>query len=359
MNFLIPNESTQRLPVGARLQLCAEVLTNLAGCPSGVLALIDACGSVQEYVRIGPAPERESGATVNEELRLLVRQMPEAADQFMGLAPCHPLIARLFGEPPVGRAHSVIGRISWQPDCDLVLVAGWRPTCLEPLEAALLGRGVNACRNAIQADSGKEGGEGAGLDLINSVVSPVIRVDERLNIVNLNEAAQRELMQGGVLREQGGRLASAACHAMEELRAAVRRSVREAGGEGRRSSIIPLTGDAGLPRFAIVAPSPLHGEDPTAVVVLPEIDGEEGARRLSALYSLTRAEEGVVRLILVGAAPVGIAAELGLTEATVRTYIKRIMVKLGINRRSEFFLLYILTMSPFRFPTGPLSCRSA
>lgn len=307
---------------------------------------------MQEYVRIGPASDGPAGASVNEDLRLLARQVPHGADQFVGLAPCHPLIARLFGEPPVGQAHSVIGRIGWQAECDLVLVAGWRPGCLEPLEAALLARGANACRNAVQAGRAEGAAEGAGLDLINSVVSPVIRVDERLTIVNLNEPARRELAHGGVLCEQAGRLASATCHAMEELRAAVRRSVREMGAEGRRSSIIPLTGDAGLPRFAIVAPSPSHGEDPTAVVVLPEVDGEEGARRLSALYNLTRAEEGVVRLILVGAAPVGIAAELGLTEATVRTYIKRIMLKLGINRRSEFFLLYILTMSPFRFPAG-------
>lgn len=31
----------------------------------------------------------------------------------------------------------------------------------------------------------------------------------------------------------------------------------------------------------------------------------------------------------------------------MRTYTKRIMLKLGINRQSEFFLLYHLTQSPF------------
>ncbi|MFG3596835.1 hypothetical protein [Bradyrhizobium sp. RDI18] len=36
-----------------------------------------------------------------------------------------------------------------------------------------------------------------------------------------------------------------------------------------------------------------------------------------------------------------------MTEATVRTYTKRIMLKLGINRQAEFFLLYHLTQSPF------------
>ena len=51
--------------------------------------------------------------------------------------------------------------------------------------------------------------------------------------------------------------------------------------------------------------------------------------------------------ILCGEPPWRIGQRLDLTEATVRTYIKRIMLKLGINRQVEFFLLYILTFSPF------------
>lgn len=343
------------MSTNARLHLCGEVLVNLAGCRSGLM-MVAVNGSVTECVMIGP---QETGLASARDLDLLLRQAPANADQFIALAPCHPLVVRLLGEPPVGLAHSVIGRTRWQDDGELVLIAGWRPTCLEPLEAALLARGVNACRNAISSSHIPGAEVGSGFDLINSVVSPVIRVDERLNIVALNEPAQRELAVGGVLREQNGRLASAACHAMEEMRTAVRRSVRETAPDGRRSSIIPLSGDAGLPRFAIVAPSPLHGGDPTAVVVLPEVDGQEGARRLASLYSLTRAEEGVVRLILTGGAPAEISVALGLTEATVRTYLKRIMLKLGINRRSEFFLLYILTMSPFRVPADPLQRNSA
>lgn len=65
-----------------------------------------------------------------------------------------------------------------------------------------------------------------------------------------------------------------------------------------------------------------------------------------------------MRLVLTGSAPVEIAGLLGLTEATVRTYLKRIMLKLGINRRSEFFLLYILTMSPFKFSAEQFGRKS-
>lgn len=312
-----------------------------------------------ESVRIGLSGSEELLAPNADDLHFLMRQAPREVNRFVALPACHPVVERSLGEPPVGCVHSVIGRTAWRGDCDLVLVAGWRSTCLDLLEGELLSRGARACRNALESAGGAADAVSGGFDLINAIVPPVVRVDERLNIVSINEAAERELVQGGALQEKHGRLASAACHAMEDLRTAVRRSVRDAAAEGRRSSIIPLTGGGGLPRFAIVAPYPVQGADPTAMVVLPEVDGEEGARRLASLYSLTRAEEGVVRLILIGAAPVSIAADLGLTEATVRTYIKRIMLKLGINRRSEFFLLYILTMSPFRYPCGPLQCKTA
>jgi DNA-binding CsgD family transcriptional regulator len=62
---------------------------------------------------------------------------------------------------------------------------------------------------------------------------------------------------------------------------------------------------------------------------------------------LSWADERIVARILQGQSPSRIGAALHLTEATVRTYTKRIMVKLGINRQSEFFVLYIRTLSPF------------
>ena len=59
-----------------------------------------------------------------------------------------------------------------------------------------------------------------------------------------------------------------------------------------------------------------------------------------------------------------IGADLRLIEATVRTYTERIMLKLGINRQAEFFLLDHLTQSPFgaggrEMVVGPVSsdCR--
>ena len=59
-----------------------------------------------------------------------------------------------------------------------------------------------------------------------------------------------------------------------------------------------------------------------------------------------------------------IGADLRLIEATVRTYTERIMLKLGINRQAEFFLLDHLTQSPFgagkrEKAVGPVSsdCR--
>jgi DNA-binding CsgD family transcriptional regulator len=80
---------------------------------------------------------------------------------------------------------------------------------------------------------------------------------------------------------------------------------------------------------------------------VPQFDEVSGAHRIAAAFGLNWAEERIVARILQGKCPRHIGADLRLTEATVRTYTKRIMVKLGINRQSEFFMLYHLTQSPF------------
>jgi DNA-binding CsgD family transcriptional regulator len=83
------------------------------------------------------------------------------------------------------------------------------------------------------------------------------------------------------------------------------------------------------------------------LLIVPQFDEVSGARRIASAFGLSWAEERIIAGILHGQCPRRIGAELRLTEATVRTYTKRIMFKLGINRQSEFFLLYHLTQSPF------------
>lgn len=57
---------------------------------------------------------------------------------------------------------------------------------------------------------------------------------------------------------------------------------------------------------------------------------------------LTRRERDIARLVLLGAGNQEIAAELGITESTVKMHLQNIFVKLGITRRSQLSTLYLL-----------------
>ena len=79
---------------------------------------------------------------------------------------------------------------------------------------------------------------------------------------------------------------------------------------------------------------------------MPQFDEVLGAHRIACAFGLNWAEERIIARILQFQSPRDIGADLRLTEATIRTYTKRIMLKLGIKRQLEFFILYILTLSP-------------
>jgi DNA-binding CsgD family transcriptional regulator len=99
--------------------------------------------------------------------------------------------------------------------------------------------------------------------------------------------------------------------------------------------------------FAKIGAAPTDCDLGKALVIVPQFDEVLGAHRIAAAFGLNWAEERIIARILQFQCPRDIGADLRLTEATVRTYTKRIMLKLGINRQAEFFLLYHLTQSPF------------
>ena len=60
---------------------------------------------------------------------------------------------------------------------------------------------------------------------------------------------------------------------------------------------------------------------------------------LSALFSLTRAERRLARLVVKGLSPQQAAKELQLSESTVRNQLKAIFTKTGKHRQSELVAL--------------------
>jgi DNA-binding CsgD family transcriptional regulator len=80
----------------------------------------------------------------------------------------------------------------------------------------------------------------------------------------------------------------------------------------------------GLPQCFLVFMDDLDRADPSLAV--PAV---------RALYGLTEAEARVACLVGYGLAPLDAAGALGVSEATARTQLKQVFVKLGISRQSD------------------------
>jgi DNA-binding CsgD family transcriptional regulator len=95
-------------------------------------------------------------------------------------------------------------------------------------------------------------------------------------------------------------------------------------------------------------PSPLRLPTGGAVMAVARLEGDpvfggarcavvsvEVSKRPDALEGLSRREREVARLLVAGYSGVNVAAISGLSEHTVKTYVRRLYTKLGVNRRAD------------------------
>jgi DNA-binding CsgD family transcriptional regulator len=103
-----------------------------------------------------------------------------------------------------------------------------------------------------------------------------------------------------------------------------------------------------------------------AVVSVTRIDGDpvfggarcaavrvEGGQRPAAIEGLSKREREIARLLVAGYSGVNVAAISGLSENTVRTYVRRLYAKVGANNRAD--LVRKLMTPPETTPTAPSS----
>jgi DNA-binding CsgD family transcriptional regulator len=96
----------------------------------------------------------------------------------------------------------------------------------------------------------------------------------------------------------------------------------------------PLPTPLRLPGGTVVAVNRLEG-DPVFGGRRCAVMAVESSSRPDALEGLSRREREVARLLVAGYSGVNVAAISGLSEHTVRTYVRRLYAKLGVTRRAE------------------------
>jgi DNA-binding CsgD family transcriptional regulator len=107
-----------------------------------------------------------------------------------------------------------------------------------------------------------------------------------------------------------------------------------------------------LPIGAVVGVTRLEG-DPVFGGARCAVVSVEAATRADALDGLSRREREVARLLVAGYSGVNVAAISGLSEHTVKTYVRRLYSKLGVNRRADLVRKLVAPQSSA--PSSPLT----
>lgn len=326
------------------LEHFGSAVAELLECSSCYVAVMsDAAGSKLEEARVGHATIDPSCATT---VARIARKGAGADGVF--LEPINgrtTFVRKLIGSEPGVKSHSVIGRFASGDGATVVFVAGWRPTALLPAEIPCIPRAVRMIWEtayALVQPPHRCTDVQIGLE---ELVFPAFVVGEDLHIHKVNSGGRTLLTKRELLKADRDRLAGLSGSVTDSLREAIRETLISCAGQGWLT--VSLSTESQQFAFAKIGAVPAHCDAQKVLIIVPQFDEVSGANRIASAFGLNWTEEKIIARILQRQCPRQIGADLRLTEATVITYTKRIMLKLGINRRSEFFLLYHLTESPF------------
>jgi len=181
------------------------------------------------------------------------------------------------------------------------------------------------------------------LDLLRCAV---ILTDARGHLIRLNRAAEDLLDRKSAVRVRHN-IVRASCSTADRALGAALRLAADAGASARRESlVVKLSYNEDLPVFAHILP--IGGvrceslPEPSAVLAIFIQDSDhirDAVGLLASAYRLTPAEARLLRNILGGRNLPEAAKELRVSADTVKTQLKAIFRKTGVNRQSELIML--------------------
>jgi DNA-binding CsgD family transcriptional regulator len=334
-------------PNQSAMEYFGKAVAELFDCDSCYVAVKSSTsGSQLKEARIGHA---ETDPSCSMTVARIARKGAGANRAFLEPVNARTtFVRRLIGSEPGSGRHSVLGRFASRDRSTVVFVAGWRKAALARSEIPCLARAVRAvwetAHSLAQRPPDRDPDAEAWLE---KLASPAFIVDKDLHVHAVNRCGRALLAKGELLRVDGDRLAGSSGSVTGSLREAIEEAMIQRPGEVRLNTTVPLSTERQQFAFAKIGAAPTDRDAGKALVIVPQFDEALGAHCISAAFGLNWAEERIIARILQFQCPRDIGADLRLTEATVRTYTKRIMLKLGINRQAELFLLCHLTQSPF------------
>lgn len=262
---------------------------------------------------------------------------------FQSVATENRVARKLIGGESTFCPHCVIGRVQSRCGATALFVAGWRRTPFSMAAFGCVVRAIDVMWEALaQVRTQRQ------QTWLEEIVPPAFIVDENLVVRSMNGSCRRLLTERGILSLEHGTISGSNASVTASLREAVHRAIDSDLTHRFRRSMVVLSSHSRKFAFAVVGKPPAYADPAHSFVFVPQFDERSGARQTAAAFNLSWVEEKIIAGILRGRCARLIGTDLGLTEETIKTYTKRIMLKVGINHRSEFFMLYSLMFSPFK-----------
>lgn len=330
-----------------RLEVFGRAILNLLECKRCfIFTLSHESGFASQAVRIG----FNDHALPSEDLVSGLARRPEWQDaNLFSVSPTDVPAVELLGGKQEEPQHALAGRLPAGNGEEILFIAGWRATPFSATEVACFSRAARVIWTTTQSVRPRASDD-LNLDrLVEELALPAFSVDHKWRVREMNEAGRQQLLlsKSPVLLDHGV-LVGANSFVNDMMQQGLRDAIASRSERVWANTLIPLSTDHRSFAFAWIGTAPAERRlVDRFLVIIPKLDAAAGAKRIAAAFGLPWAEERIVQFLLRGEPPACIGSHLDLTESTVRTYIKRIMLKLGINRQIEFFLLYILTLSPF------------
>jgi len=194
-------------------------------------------------------------------------------------------------------------------------------------------------------------------DTLDGLAAAIVLVDGGCRITYANTSGQAMLDDGAILSGRGGRLAAREAEpdqALKEVFAAANDGDDAVGAKG---VVVSMTAPDGRRYVAHVLPLTAGARrragrtyDAAAAVFVHEAALETPSMpdALAKAYRLTAMELRVLLgIVQVGGGP-SVAAELGISETTVRSHLRHVYEKTGTNRQADLVKLVAAFESPWR-----------
>jgi DNA-binding CsgD family transcriptional regulator len=188
----------------------------------------------------------------------------------------------------------------------------------------------------------------------------VVLTDKQGVILHANCSAQHMLANGDLIKELRGVLSVNAPSAAKELRTAIKRAACDEADLGETGLAVRVTDPDEPPSFAHVLPisrgnlrTRLQPNAMAAVFVETLPNEQYMANTMAKTFGLTPTEIRVLTSLLAGRTLAETAEDLHVAMTTVKTHLKSIFSKTGVNRQAELMRLTLRVVSPLGTSAAP------